>query len=106
MNQVVAAAGLIKLGCELYKTDPVETALKEQKNEAKEDAEILGMMRTQPERIRSFSPKSCEKYRAIADRVIHKTELTAPSEVTLMYYKLYNETIAQCGGKCRNESSV
>ena|SRR3990167_8518077 len=101
-GKVVTGAALVVKTRELFKEGSLQKSLKEQKAEEKEDARILGMMRSQGDEIRSSSPKTCVAIREIADRAIHKMELhPGTTDTVLVYHKLYAETVAQCSKKCR-----
>ena len=74
--------------------------------EEKEEANVLKMMTTQEEGIRSSSPTTCEKVIEIADRIMLKHSLNAPAETTLRLLETYQKTIAQCGSKCPRRVNV
>ena len=106
-QKMVGAAALAQNVYNLCKEDPVAKARKEQKAEHKRDADILTMMREEPDRIRSLSPRSCAKSADKAKTAIHRLELQAQSvEVVKIYHDLYAKTFGICTKKCPKQQST
>src|SRR3990167_2908517 len=92
-------AMIIKTAADAVFNDSVKEAEKKQEAQDKSDGQLRAKMRTQGERIRSLSPKSCEVITKQYDEMMGRFERTAQSaEVVAQYQKLYDETVAQCGG--------
>ena len=74
--------------------------------ELKEEAALLNEMELHPERLRSASPKTCEKRQLIGGRLLlRQAKSLAPAETTAQIRELYKSTVGICAEKCLEKKS-
>ena len=74
--------------------------------ELKEEAALRNEMELHPERLRSASPKTCEKKQIIGGRLLLRQEKSlAPIETTIKIRELYKNTVGICAKKCLEKKS-
>ena len=76
------------------------------KNDLKEEALLLNEMALHPEKLRSASPKTCEKKQIIGGRLLlRQAKSIAPPETTAKIIELYKNTVGICVEKCFKKQS-